>query len=60
MRLVVQIGADDRRVARVARGQHRPIADPAAFGIGQLMLAKTAKISYDIVIEDEAQAGAAT
>ena len=35
MRFVVQIGADDRRVAGVARRQHRPIADPTAFGIGR-------------------------
>ena len=34
VRLVVEIDADDRRVARIAGGQHREVADPLALGIG--------------------------
>ncbi len=33
MRFIVEIDADDGRVARIAGGQHRQVADPLALGI---------------------------
>ena len=37
MRLVVQVGRNDRGIALVALGQHHPVIDPVLFGKGAVV-----------------------